>query len=349
MSPAAQQVLRRRLLGVGLVVAVLATPILLVRPALSDPTQPAGFTTTATVASPPQTNVPKPGPLTGLTNGTTVTINMQAAPGSASAGKFLGAEARICKGGANVSLQSQFNPTQGGNCLPPAGDSSISADTYGATNDRDVITLADPTDSFATIVFHAGTGSVTFQANSLSTVTCDASNPCTLWIKEQFNISVLTAGFQFVHFDLQFAPSATTTTTVAPTTTTTVAPTTTTTVAPTTTTTAPTTTTVAPTTTTTVAPTTTTVAPTTTTTVAPTTTTAVPPTTTTTTVAPTTTTAVPPTTTTTIPHRPPPNGGFVCAVLRLLDRFVPILRPVLEPLMRLIGCRPDGPVHIRIG
>ena len=199
--------------------------------ASSDPVQPAGFTTTATVSA-AQTNVPNPGPLTGLSNATTITVNMQAAPGSAAAGNFFGAEARLCKGGVSISLQSQFNPTQGGNCLPPAGDPVISADTYGATNDRDVIVLSDPTHNSGTLSFNVGTGSVTFQANSVSTVTCDASNPCGLWIKEQFTNALVNGGFQWVHFDLQFGtgstvPSTTVTTTVGATTTTSTATTTT--------------------------------------------------------------------------------------------------------------------------
>ncbi|HEX3541270.1 MAG TPA: fibronectin type III domain-containing protein, partial [Acidimicrobiales bacterium] len=126
--------------------------------------------------------------------------------GTPAAGNFLGVEVRICRGGlTNIGLQSQYNPTQGGNCLPPSGDPSISADTYGAVNDRDNIVLADPTDTFATVPFKVGTGSVTFQANAVSTVTCNAANPCALWAKEQFKTSLLPAGFGWWHFDLNYA------------------------------------------------------------------------------------------------------------------------------------------------
>jgi hypothetical protein len=147
--------------------------------------------------------------MTALVSGTAVTLKFDGT-GTAAAGNFVGVEVRICKGGlSNIALQSAYNPTQGGNCLPPSGDPSISADTYGAVNDRDIIVTSDPTNTSATVVFHVGTGSTTFQANSVSTVTCNATNPCSLWAKEQFKTSFYAPGAGFWHFDLNYAGAPT--------------------------------------------------------------------------------------------------------------------------------------------
>jgi hypothetical protein len=266
------------LVGVVLLVAGIV-PLLVQNRASSDQVQPTGFTTVASVTSPAQTNVPNPGPLTGLANGTTVTVTMAAAAGSPSAGAFFGAELRLCKGGVTITFQSQFNPTQGGDCIPMP---------FNAQSTDDVIVNSDPaTNSMATATFNVGTGMQTFMANTMSTITCDAADPCALWIKEQFKTTLVgSVGFIFVHFDLNFGTSsATTTTTAGSTTTTTAGLTTTTTAGVTTTTTAgvATTTTVASATTTTSTVTPTTTADSTTTTVGSTTTT---PGSTTTTVAP---------------------------------------------------------------
>lgn len=254
------------LVGVVLLVAGIV-PLFVQNRASSDQVQPTGFTTVASVTSPAQTNVPNPGPLTGLANGTTVTVTMAAAAGSPSAGGFFGAELRLCKGGVAITFQSQFNPTQGGDCIPMP---------FNAQSTDDVIVNSDPaTNSMATATFNVGTGTQTFMANTMSTITCDASDPCALWIKEQFKTTLVgSVGFIFVHFDLNFGPSTgTTTTTSGSTTTTTAGVTTTTTAGATTTTTAAVTTTTVDSTTTTTTVTPTTTADSTTTTVGSTTTT----------------------------------------------------------------------------
>ncbi len=163
--------------------------------ASADPAQPSGMSTLASIAGSSQTNVPLSGPLTALQNGTTVSITMTGS--GATAGKFFGADVRLCKGGVNIQFQSQFNPTQGGNCV----DQPMNAQS------DDLITVsAAPTNTTATANFRVAVGTRTFAVGAgSSTITCDANNPCALWIKESFDTSVVPAGFLFFHYDITYA------------------------------------------------------------------------------------------------------------------------------------------------
>lgn len=168
---------------------------LMISPAAADPTPPPGMTTVASIAGSSQTNVPNSGPLTALLNGTTVDIVMTAT--GATAGKFFGADVRLCKPGLTITFQSQFNPTQGGNCV----DQPLTAQS-----DDFLTASAAPTNVTATASFRVGTGSRTFTAGSSSTtITCDATHPCSLWIKESFDTALVPSGSQFLHYDLTYA------------------------------------------------------------------------------------------------------------------------------------------------
>ena len=88
-------------------------------------------------------------------------------------------EVRLCKSGANISQDSDFNPSQGGKC--------INAPFAGSTNNDVVAADGQPgaTPTFATATFAVGTGTNTFtrQNGQTATITCNATNPCELWVK----------------------------------------------------------------------------------------------------------------------------------------------------------------------
>ena len=106
-------------------------------------------------------------------------------------------EVRLCKSGANIAMDSDFNPSQGGKC--------INAPFAGSTNNDSVLADGVPGSSptYATATFAVGTGTNTFtrQNSQTATITCDSSNPCELWVK------VMTAANanQFKHFNVTYA------------------------------------------------------------------------------------------------------------------------------------------------
>jgi len=174
--------------------AAVAVPLAMVSPAAADTTPPSGLITTLT--SPTQTNIPPTTPVTGLVNGTTVNVTVTGT--GASAGKFFGAQARLCKGTSNITNQAGYNPSQTGNCI----DFPFNA---GSDDFQDV--SAAPTNNTVTIPFRIGEGTVTI-ATTLAgsqTITCGTGNPCRLWLKESVDTSLLTSGIVWTHYDLQYA------------------------------------------------------------------------------------------------------------------------------------------------
>ena len=197
-------------------------------------------TTHTTVASAgSQTNVPTQGTLNDLADGTVVTVKVTQ---HSTADPIFGIQ-RIaqCKGGITAANDSDLTPSDTGKCL----DQGLGTGTAFNTN----ITKASQDDNFVQTTFKVGTGTrnVVFDDGTSpppSTITCDSTHDCSLWVEIARN-----GGVDLVHFNLHFAPASgttttttvagdTTTTTTGGTTTTTTGGTTTTTVGGTTTTTA---------------------------------------------------------------------------------------------------------------
>ena len=106
-------------------------------------------------------------------------------------------EVRLCRSGSNIAMDSDFNPSQGGKC--------INAPFAGPTNNDSVLAdgLPGSSPTYATATFAVGSGVNTFtrQNGQSTTITCDATHPCELWVK------VMTAANanQFKHFDVTYA------------------------------------------------------------------------------------------------------------------------------------------------
>jgi hypothetical protein len=177
---------------IGASVAVIAA---VTTASAADPASPAGMSTMATIAGSSQSGVANGSSLSALQDGTTVSIVMQAS--GASAGKFMGADVRLCRGGATITSPTDFDPTQGGNCIDQPFD---------AQSDALQTQSAAPNDVAATITFRVGEGTRTFTTTGgSSTITCGPSAPCALWIKESFDPSLVASGSLFLHYDLAYA------------------------------------------------------------------------------------------------------------------------------------------------
>lgn len=106
-------------------------------------------------------------------------------------------QVRLCKAGSNVEFDSDFNPSTGGKC--------INAPFAGTTNDDTVAADGQPgaTPTFAVATFRVGTGTNTYtrQNGQTATITCDASNPCVLYVK----VSTTANPNQYKSFDVTYA------------------------------------------------------------------------------------------------------------------------------------------------
>jgi hypothetical protein len=178
--------------------AALIVPLALVSPAAADTAGPPTVTKASIVGS-SQIDVltngaPSPGgaALTALLDGTTVTLTVDGNPAP-----FFGFDARLCKPAVEIEQQSDFSPTSGGNCIgaPFAG---------GAADDQFKSASAAPANSTATTTFRVGTGSQPDAAGLGTTITCDATNPCTLWLKEAVPAG-FNGGTAWVHYELRYA------------------------------------------------------------------------------------------------------------------------------------------------
>lgn len=197
--------LRRRLTRAAAAVAAvgLVSPLALIDPASADTASP-GTVTLATVldatntAVAAQTSVAPNGPLTGLVNGSKVRLDVNAAAGNN--GKFFGLEARLCRPGVNISNLAAFNPSDLGNCIDAP---------FNAASDDFVDASASPTNTNVQVDFRVGSGSRSVAhagpAPNPRTITCDSANPCTLWLKEFVDTTVVPSGTAYIHYDLFYA------------------------------------------------------------------------------------------------------------------------------------------------
>lgn len=108
------------------------------------------------------------------------------------------AQVRLCKPGLDIVTPSQLSPSQFGNCIPAAFSAGVDDATTNALSDVDHQNVD--------VSFRVGSGSQTFAFNGgSSTITCDASNPCALWIDESVSTAVQSSGHLFKHYDITYA------------------------------------------------------------------------------------------------------------------------------------------------
>ena len=110
--------------------------------------------------------------------------------------------ARLCTGtGFTPTLGSQLDPGDFGKCI---------AHPFTASSDDDAIgpITADSTTHVVDFSFRVGSGTETFTENdgtTQSTITCDASHPCALWIDESVNTSANNNGEILKHYQITYA------------------------------------------------------------------------------------------------------------------------------------------------
>jgi hypothetical protein len=183
---------RAKVAGSLFAVITLFTALLAATGPASNADVPAtGVTTLATTPYQAVGVAPNTTALTGLKNGDTVSIAI-------SATTVFGADARLCRTGLTISLQSQFNPSPAGNCLanalPGGGTGPLIGTSFG------------PTNTGGTLNFVVGTGSDTgSHIGAGADITCDVSSPCDLWLKISVPTSVLASGQSYVHYGLTFS------------------------------------------------------------------------------------------------------------------------------------------------
>lgn len=181
---------RRSRIAAGLVAAASIGSLALPMLAASADTTVANVVTTAT--TPTQSGVIAPGgTLTGLNNGDPITLTVTASS-PATVGGF---EVRQCRGAAtNIINDFGFDPTANPNCLDAA---------FNATSQEFGLAVANATSTIATVNFLVGTGTRTNVSGGGGTITCNAANPCTLWLRESVNSGAVTQAW--IHYNLQFA------------------------------------------------------------------------------------------------------------------------------------------------
>lgn len=185
-------------------VATVASQFSLMAPASADTAGTPDPVVTASFGA--QTNVVPSGgggtaatgtAINGLVNGSSISVTA-----TTGAGNLAGVDARLCRPGQNIQLQSQFNPSQGGNC--------IDVPMNGASDDL-VVTSAAPANTTVTFPFRVGVGTVTvaYGAGLTRVITCGPGNPCALWLKVSVNTAVHSSGAVWKHYDLNYAAAAT--------------------------------------------------------------------------------------------------------------------------------------------
>jgi hypothetical protein len=105
-------------------------------------------------------------------------------------------QARLCKSGASIQFDADFNPTAGGQCI---------GTSLGAGTDISVTATGTPgaAPTHAELDFRVGSGTSTYtmQDGSTASITCDATNPCEIWTKFQSSAGAA----QYKHWNVTYA------------------------------------------------------------------------------------------------------------------------------------------------
>jgi hypothetical protein len=179
-------------------VAVVATLLVPIAASLgmnaSADTSGSPDTNTLAAIAPTVANLPAPSTIAGAVEGTTVNLHVDG-----SAGKMFGVTAaRLCRTGLNITQSAQMSPSSFGDCIPAP---------FTAGTDNDFVSAsASPTNTSVDFQFRVGTGSQTFSyAGGTSTITCDATHPCAIWLWESVDTTINATGNIFKHFDVTYA------------------------------------------------------------------------------------------------------------------------------------------------
>jgi hypothetical protein len=198
----------------ALLAIVAALAALLASPGVSqaDTSGPGEPTTTAAFAPASPSLAPGNGQtLAGAVEGSSVSVHI------AGDGNFFGLNiARLCKTGQNFQFEPQMDPGDFGNCIaqPFVGSGSTAQD-----DDAVGPIQADPVAHTVDFTFRVGTGSQTFTENdgtTQSTIVCNATHPCALWLSESVSSSVNTNNVVLKHYEVTYtgkpdAPAVTST------------------------------------------------------------------------------------------------------------------------------------------
>jgi hypothetical protein len=151
-------------------------------------------TNTKAAFAPTAPNLNPGATLSGAAGGETVKIHVDGV-----AGKFFGVNAaRLCKQGLTITTASQMSPSQFGNC--------IASPMPGAANDEFINAPSDSSHTFVDFVFRVGSGTQTFStAGGPSTITCDVTSPCSIWLQEAVDTSIKAGGNVYKHYDVTYA------------------------------------------------------------------------------------------------------------------------------------------------
>jgi hypothetical protein len=175
---------------VAALMALLASPGI----AQADTSGPGEPTTTAAFA-PASPSLAPGATLAGAVEGSSVSVHI------AGDGNFFGLNiARLCKTGQNFQFESQLDPGDFGNCI-------VHPFVNGSDDDAIGPVQADPVNHTVDFTFRVGTGSQTFTENdgtTQSTITCDSTHPCALWLSEAVSASVNTNNVVLKHYEVTY-------------------------------------------------------------------------------------------------------------------------------------------------
>ncbi|HZN15008.1 MAG TPA: hypothetical protein VFB78_12100 [Acidimicrobiales bacterium] len=183
----------------GIVFVILATlaTALFVKDVGAD-TNATPDTSTKAAVKPATPNVDPPGPFNDVAGGTTLSIHVH----HDTVNRLNSVQARLCKPDLDVVTPSQLSPTKFGNCI---GHPFVEGTDDATTN-----ALSDADKQNVDLEFRVGTGSqeVTYNSGNgdqTTTITCDASHPCDLWLDESVSTQIATSGHVFKHYRINYA------------------------------------------------------------------------------------------------------------------------------------------------
>src|SRR5581483_4752342 len=142
---------------------------------------PAPGTAATTPCATHTNGTPAPGSFTGVNGGDTLSIHIDG-----SAGTFFGVtRTALCRGSlTDVQLSAQILPSNG-DCIPASGLANGEQSNGNHSSDAN--------HTFVDYTFTIGEG--TYTPPGGTAITCDGSNPCTIWIQESVSNSDDGSGF----------------------------------------------------------------------------------------------------------------------------------------------------------
>jgi hypothetical protein len=174
--------------SVALFASVISVPLLGASEGIAGADNLSAATATAAASAPAFTGQTTD----GLVAGQTVHISAD----RTNTNLLYSIQARLCKSGASIQFDADFNPTAGGQCI---------GTSLGAGTDISVTATGTPgaAPTHAELDFRVGSGTSTYtmQDGSTASITCDATNPCEIWTKFQTSAGAA----QYKHWNVTYA------------------------------------------------------------------------------------------------------------------------------------------------